>query len=106
MKRKVFIQLPGNNPSGGVKVGNQLVNLFREHNYESYVVLPSEVYQADWLINPAPTIGIAKMREIVQRNDIVIDNWPDKRTLAPLLRLKAKTKIFYLHISITYITQQ
>ena len=96
MKRKVFIQLPGNNPSGGVKVGNQLVNLFREHNYESYVVLPSEVYQADWLINPAPTIGIAKMREIVQRNDIVIDNWPDKRTLAPLLRLKAKTKIFYL----------
>jgi len=38
MRKKVFVQIPNNNPSGGIKVTNQLVNLFQEHNYESYVV--------------------------------------------------------------------
>ena len=29
MSRKVFVQIPANHPSGGIKVANQLVNLFR-----------------------------------------------------------------------------
>lgn len=95
MKRKVFVQIPNNQPSGGIKVANQLVNLFREHNYESYIVLPHEVYQANWLIHPAPTINIARMKELCESDDIVIDNWLDKDTIKETRELKAKTKVFY-----------
>lgn len=95
MKRKVFVQIPLNNPSGGIKVANQLVNLFREHNYESYVVLPHETYQADWMLHPAPTINIARMKELCNSNDIVINNWLDKETIKETIKLKAKTKVFY-----------
>lgn len=95
MNRKVFIQIPANRPSGGVKVVNQLVNLFREHNYESYIVLPRDVYQANWLENPAPTINIDKMKILCERNDIVIDNWLDENTINETRKLKAQTKVFY-----------
>jgi len=89
------VQIPNNRPSGGGKVANQLVNLFRENNYESYIVLPNEVYQADWLMNPAPTINIAGMKQICRSNDIIIDNWNDKYTVAETMRAKADIKIAY-----------
>ena len=95
MQRRVFVQIPTNQPSGGVKVANQLVNLFREHNFESYIVLPQEDYQAHWLIHPAPTINIARMKELCGYEDIVIDNWPDKDTMKEARELKATTKIVY-----------
>jgi len=95
MRRKVFVQIPTNHPSGGIKVANQLVNLFREYGYESYIVLPHDLYQADWLIHPAPTINIARMRELCESNDIVIDNWIDKNTINETKKLKAKIKVYY-----------
>lgn len=95
MRRKIFVQIPTNNPSGGNKVANQLVNLFREHNYEAYVVLPAEMNQAKWLINPAPTINIARMKELCGADDIVIDNWIDRETVNETMKLKAKIKIYY-----------
>jgi len=95
MSRRVFVQIPNNNPSGGVKVANQLVNLFREYNYESYVVLPNEIHQADWLIHPAPTINISKMKKLCEKSSIVIDNWPDKKTIAETMKLQARMKVFY-----------
>jgi len=96
MTRKIFVQVPSNNPSGGVKVANQLVNLFQEHDYESYIVLPHEVYLADWLIKPAPTINIAKMQKLCEDNDIIVDNWPDRVTTNASMRAKARTKVFYM----------
>ncbi len=96
MKRKVFVQLPANTPSGGMKVGNQIVNLFNDHGYEAYVVLPHEVYQANWLIQPAPVINIARMKEVCGSNDIIIDNWPDRDTTEVTMRLPASTKVFYM----------
>lgn len=94
-KRKIFVQIPENHPSGGIKVANQLVNLFREHNYESYIVLPNKAYQAEWLISPAPAINISKMTELCHSDDIVIDNWLDKNIIAQTMKLPAKTKVFY-----------
>ncbi len=96
MARKVFVQVPSNSPSGGIKVANQLVNLFREHDYESYVVLPHEAYSADWLIKPAPTINIARMQKLCEDNDIIVDNWPDKDTTNGTMIAKARTKVFYM----------
>lgn len=95
VKRRVFVQIATNQPSGGNKVANQLVNLFQEHNYESYIVLPQEVYQANWLIHPASTINIARMKKLCESDDIVIDNWLDKETIDETRKLKAKTKVFY-----------
>jgi hypothetical protein len=95
MSRRVFVQIPSTYPSGGIKVAHQLVNLFREHNYESYVVLPNEIYQADWLIYPAPTINISKMKKLCGKSDIVIDNWVDKDTIAETIKLEARIKVFY-----------
>jgi len=95
MNRKIFVQIPSNDPSGGVKVANQLVNLFREHDYESYVVLPNEIQQADWLICPAPTINIYKMKKLCEKSSIVIDNWVDKNTISESAKLKANAKVFY-----------
>lgn len=95
MSRKVFVQIPSNYPSGGIKVAHQLVNLFREHNYESYIVLPQKVYQADWLIYSTPTINIMRMKELCENDDIVIDNWVDKETIKETMKLKCCTKVFY-----------
>lgn len=95
MTRKVFIQIPSNQPSGGIKVANQLANLFKEHDYRAWVVLPENAYPADWLINPAPAINSKEMIKICQENDIIIDNWLDKKTIALTKKLKAKIKIFY-----------
>jgi hypothetical protein len=95
LKRKVFVQLPYNDPSGGIKVGNQIVNLFNEHGYDSYVVLPGEPYQANWLIKPAPVINIARMMELCGKDDIIIDNWPDRETTEVAMSLTARTKVFY-----------
>lgn len=96
MDRKTFVQIPINYPAGGIKVAHQLVNLFIEKGYESYIVLPDRVYPARWLINPAPTINTARMKKICQREDIVIDNWIDKDTVFETSKLNARTKIFYL----------
>lgn len=92
----MFIQVPSNGASGGIKVANQLVNLFREHDYDAYIVLPHEVYSADWLIKPAPTTNIAQMKKTCKSSDIVIDNWIDKDTVTETMGLKARTKVFYL----------
>jgi hypothetical protein len=95
VSRRVFIQIPNNNPSGGVKVANQLVNLFREHQYESYIVLPNKIHKAEWLLYPAPTINISRMKELCEKNSIVIDNWVDKNTIIETTKLRVNTKVFY-----------
>ena len=95
MTRKVFVQIPSNQPSGGIKVANQLANLFREHGYESYVVLPYDVYQANWLVHPAPVINFSRMNKICEERDIIIDNSNDKVLFTQTMQSKARIKVYY-----------
>lgn len=94
-KRKAFVQVPHNNPAGGVKVANQLVNLLIQKGWQAYLVVPQNVVRAQWMIHPAPVINLAQMKKLCLKEDIVIDNWPDRHTLAPVLRLPSRLKIFY-----------
>lgn len=95
MMRRVFVQLPSNGPSGGVKVANQLVNLFRDKGYDAYIVLPSGPRAADWLLKPAPVISQQEMVRLCQSQDLVVDNWPDLKSYSITASLPARTKIFY-----------
>ncbi len=93
--RTVFIQVPHNKPSGGVKVANQLANLFFAKGWDAYVVVAREVLKAAWLANPAPVLSVEDMARMCEREDLIIDNWPARRTMALTLKLPAATKIFY-----------
>jgi len=99
---RIFVRVPSNSPSGGIKVANQLVNLCRENGIESYLVVNEEPYIADWMINPAPIISVDKLIEICEINDIVIDNWIDKYTITTTNSLRAKVKIYYSQGSTFY----
>lgn len=76
-------------------MANQLVNLFQEHDYESYIVVPGEVITANWMIKPAPTISIKEMVKLCDGNDIIIENWIDKNVLSTIQKLKCRTKVIY-----------
>jgi hypothetical protein len=102
MTRKVFVKINHNGASGGIKVANQLVNLFRDRGFESYVVLPDKVYHADWMIHPAPAINNQRMLDTCRVEDIVIENWYDVESANIIRNLKAKTKVFYCQASTFY----
>lgn len=82
--KRIFVQIPSNQPGGGVKVANQLVNLFRSKNYEAYIVLPREAYPADWFCNPAAVINFSEAKKLCRPSDIVIDNSNDIDTIAQM----------------------
>lgn len=92
---KVFVRIPSNKPSGGIKVANQLVSLFRERGIESLLVVNEEPHIANWMINPAPVISVDDLMRTCKTNDIIIDNWIDKYTIETTEKLNAKTKIYY-----------
>lgn len=93
--RTAFIQVPHNNPSGGVKVANQLANLFLDQGWRAYVVVARRVKKALWLNHPAPVLSLQAMAKMCQQEDLIIDNWSERRTMALTLKLPAATKIFY-----------
>lgn len=92
---RVFVRVPSNSPSGGIKVANQLVNLFRKKRVESFLVPNEEPYVADWMIHPAQVISLDRLMETCGTEDIVIDNWIDRHTVDTTEALKARVKIFY-----------
>jgi len=92
---KVFVRIPSNRPSGGIKVANQLVNLFIERGVESLLVVNGEPYVANWMITPAPVISVDELMKTCKSNDIVIDNWIDRYTIETTKKLNAKIKIYY-----------
>ncbi len=92
---RVFVRVPNNLPSGGIRVANQLVNLFRENNLESLLVVDVEPHTADWMTYPAPVISEDDLIESCGTSDIVIDNWIDRKAIETTKRLKANIKIYY-----------
>lgn len=92
---KIFVRIPHNRPSGGIKVANQLVNLFREKGIDSFIVVNEEYHMANWMINPAPVITVESLIKACGANDIIIDNWIDQYTVETTKKLNAKTKIYY-----------
>ena len=72
---RVFISAPHNRPSGGTKYLNLFVNLFNDKGISSYMVLPNEPTQADFLNQPAPVITSDKMLEMCSVDDVIIDGW-------------------------------
>lgn len=87
-----------NKPSGGTKVLNQMVNLCLEKNYQSRLVISEpKPYQASFLNKPAPVIVLEKFRKICQREDIVINCWPEKRSHQIVKNSPVKIKIFWQH---------
>lgn len=103
--RRVFVSLPNNLPSGGNKVGNQLVNLFRSRGFESYLVLPREVRSAGWMIEPAPVIHLSQFKQLCRRQDILIENWYDREVVAESMTTPASIKIYYPQASVFYKSQ-
>ncbi len=99
---RIFVRVPSNAPSGGIKVANQLVNLFREKGVGSFLVVNRETHIADWMIHPAPVISIDDLMGTCKVDDIVIDNWIDQYTIETTKKLNAKIKIYYSQGSTFY----
>ena len=72
---RVFISAPHNRPSGGTKYLNLFVNLFNDKGITSYMVLPKEPIQSDFLNQPAPVNDASKMLEMCSSDDVIIDGW-------------------------------
>ena len=53
----IFVWVSSNNPAGGIKVANQLVNLSRERGIESFLVVNDEAHVANWMVAHAPVIS-------------------------------------------------
>lgn len=99
---RIFVRVPSNNPSGGIKVANQLVSLFRQRGIESFLVVNGEPHVADWMIAPAPVISAEDLMKTCKTNDIVIDNWIDRYTIETTKKLNAEIKIYYSQGSTFY----
>lgn len=93
--RNIFIQIPHNNPTGGMKVANQLAHLFCEHGFNGYVVTHGKKSKADWMSEPANCITQCEMVNICSKNDIIIDNTNDCTTINATRACPAIIKIFY-----------
>ena len=98
MKAKFFFTLPHNNPSGGVKVVNEFVNLCIEQGYESYLCLPEEEKKlATFISDPAPVISLTQMVKDSTVNDYIISCWQSKIEFESVKKSRAKKKIFWQH---------
>ncbi|HTW96833.1 MAG TPA: hypothetical protein VMD74_04225 [Candidatus Methylomirabilis sp.] len=94
---KIFIILPHNNPSGGTKVANQVVNLLREKKFASFIVTPEPAQQANFLREPAPAVSLNDFSLRVGADDIVITFWQQREILEAMKNCPAKKKIFWQH---------
>jgi len=100
MKNKptIFFTLPHNNPSGGVKVVNEFVNLCIEKGYKSYLCLPSdELKSASFLNESAPIISLEDMTNNSTINDIIILGWQSKIEYEAVKNSKANIKVLWQH---------
>jgi hypothetical protein len=96
--KKIFIIIPHNNPSGGTKVANQVVNLFREKKFESFLVtLEAEPKRADFMKEPAPVISLADFKKTCAAEDIAITFWQHREILEAVKGCPAAQKIFWQH---------
>jgi len=94
---KFFLSGAHNKPSGGAKVINQVANLFNEKGYKAYVVVPDKSYRADFINNPAETIGFNDMVKTCKEEDIVIDCWQSVESWNATKNSKARKKVFWQH---------
>jgi hypothetical protein len=96
--KKIFLIVPSNNPSGGAKVANQIVNLFLKKGFESFLAtLETEPKKASFLKEPAPVISLEDFKRTCSAGDIVITFWQHKEILAAIKDCPAKNKIFWQH---------
>ena len=95
MGERIFLSSAHNRPAGGVKVLNQVCNLFREKGYESYVVVPGEPEQASWMGNPAPVITLKDMAGMCRKEDIIIDGWQKTEIYETTMSCPARIKVFW-----------
>ena len=94
---RVFISAPHNRPSGGTKYLNLFVNLFNDKGINSYMVLPNEPTQSDFLNQPAPVITSDKMLEMCSVDDVIIDGWQLDELYNSTYIAPARRKIFWHH---------
>jgi hypothetical protein len=95
---KIYFIGAHNQPSGGTKVINQMVNLCLEKSIKSSLVINEKtVYKAKFLASPAPTITIKQLAKICKREDIVINCWQQKISHEVVSNCSAQQKIFWSH---------
>jgi glycosyltransferase involved in cell wall biosynthesis len=94
---KIFLSGAHNKPSGGAKVINQVANLFNEKGYEAYKVISGKPYKADFIDNPAETIGFDDMVKICKKEDVIIDCWQLVESWNATKNSKARRKVFWQH---------
>ncbi len=92
----IYIRVPNNKRSGGVKVANQVVNLLLDHDVRAFLVVPGEPQLADWMLRPAPVITEKQMLHQIRYEDVLVDNWNGKRELRMAEQLNVGTKVFFL----------
>lgn len=98
MKSKIFFTLPHNNPSGGVKVVNEFVNLCNERGFESFLCLPTkELKKAFFLEFPSPILSLEEMLKTSSEIDYIVCCWQSKIEFKYISKAKAKRKVFWQH---------
>jgi glycosyltransferase involved in cell wall biosynthesis len=95
---KIFLLVPHNNPSGGGKVANQIVNLFKEKGYESFLVITeNSVTEASFMKNPAPVMTLDNFKNICTAEDVVMTFWQSQIIHEAIKNCPAQKKIFWQH---------
>jgi hypothetical protein len=94
----VYLTLPHNEPSGGVKVVNEFVQLFRSRGHESYVCLPKErAVPATFIRDPAPVLTLDEMVRRSTARDVIISVWHSQQEYQATRSAAAAVKVFWQH---------
>ncbi len=94
----IFLIGTSTKPSGGIKVLNQIVNLFIEKGYDSKFVLTEDYsHKNNFMENPAPTITLEELKINCKKEDIVINFWMKKSIHEFIKQCSAHLKIFWHH---------
>lgn len=97
-RAKVYLTLPHNQPSGGVKVVNEFVQLFRSRGHEAYVCVPREhATPATFIRDPAPVMPLDEMARDSAGDDAVISTWHTEQEYRCTRDAKAAVKVFWQH---------
>lgn len=94
---KVYVTGPSNYPSGGTKVMNQIVQLFREKGLESFLVLADEGSSATFIDQPPPVMNISEYEKNLRNEDLTIDFWPAQRFFDITSKKINRYRVFWQH---------
>lgn len=94
----VYLTLPHNEPSGGVKVVNEFVGLFRSRGHDAYVCLPEAcAVPATFIRDPAPVLALDEMVRRSTARDVIISTWHSKQEYEATCAAAAAVKVFWQH---------